>query len=138
MGCTSSISQEIILPHHRHLGKKKLSLEESRLIYHTNHEKFELIMLDPEIQKTFFNEKQNSEFIKFFEIFYGKYKSRFDKYNITYIVLKKIILEKIVESEIKDQFQYKEWNMKNFIFCCISKNNILYFYIIITQTSSFN
>jgi hypothetical protein len=117
MGCSSSrVKQESAVPTVWRQGKKRQTLEDAKKKYHTNHENLELLMLDGEMRNDFFKDKEGVEFIRFFEQFYGKYKIRFDKYNITYEETRDVILEKIVESEIRDELNFKTWECENRLF----------------------
>jgi hypothetical protein len=71
-------------------------------------------MLDPEIRNSFFT-GNNHGFLQFFEQFYGRYKYKFELYNMSYHEVKDVILEKLVESQIKDDLLFREWNVTDFI-----------------------
>lgn len=125
MGCSSSITKEHTgtgnyphsytnyLPKYIN-GRKRMSLEEQKLKYNINHENFENLMLDPEIRNNFFT-GNNHGFLQFFEQFYGRYKYKFEAFNMSHHDVKDVILEKLVESQIKDDLLFREWNVTDFI-----------------------
>jgi hypothetical protein len=115
MGCSGSNTKDIYnyLPKISH-GKKRLSIEEERRKYNTHHENFENLMLDYEIRNSFFNSEKHG-FLQFFEQFYGMYKFKFEQYNMSYYEVKDVILEKLVESQMKDDLLIREWDVADFI-----------------------
>lgn len=96
-------------------NKKKSMLELGSKKYNMHHEYFENLMLNKEMSEDFQNRTTDSTFEQFFDKFYTKWKMRFDQHKLSRIDVKDVIIEKIVEDLIGEDFSFQDWKVLDLI-----------------------
>jgi hypothetical protein len=112
MGCSSST--QLNETSYKLNSKRSVLLENAERMYKTNHEKFEMLILDPKIKEDF-EQKSNSNINQFLDTFHFKWKANFDNVRLSKEEVTMIVYEKIAESLIIDHLRFKDWDVIDLI-----------------------
>jgi hypothetical protein len=113
MGCSASSTLEDKNVQQQNF-KRSVLLENAERVFKTNHEKFELLMLDSKIREDF-DHKSNSNINQFLDTFHFKWKANFDSVRLSKEEISMIVFEKMSESLIIDHLRFKDWDVVDVI-----------------------
>jgi hypothetical protein len=109
MGCSPASKKNLMIFNNKYKRNEILSKEE--IIYTTNHEKFESLLLEPKIKEEFESTSNINNFNTFIDTFFIKWKAQLDKLKLTKQDIIEISYEKGAESLIIDYLKYKDWDV---------------------------